>query len=225
MSKKTLGIVLLALIGLMVVLGVLAGKGQGRSGSFVVDRNSAEKMMSELVPAKGQFPDIYFDEEKLFLDETTGTYFYSLVEGSPTAYNPDIKAVVSSKASQSGEKNDRPTVYFVDGTITDDLISSNTPIDMLIFDDEKYWSCQLICTTLPLMSLEVPEGIGDVDAEMEMTLFDNESGAAMRLVNSGGTVRIRGGLSRDFAKNSYKLSLRTRSVGNSKRANNISLRP
>lgn len=207
----------------MVVLGVLVSRGQGRSGSFVVDRNTAEQMMSEKACETELFPDIYFDEEKLFLDETTGTYFYSLVEGSPTAYEPDIKAVSTIGESDAGEKNFRPRVYFIDHSITDELISSNTPIEMLICDDEKYWNCQLICTTLPLMSLEVPEGIGEVDAQMEMTLFDNESDAAMRLVTSGGTVRIRGGLSREFAKNSYKLSLRTESVGNSKRSNDISL--
>ena len=223
MSKKTLGIVLLALIGLLVVLGALAGKGQGRSGSFVVDRNTADRMMSARTPAEGLFPDIYFDEEKLFLDETSGTYFYSLVEGSPTAYEPKIKAVAAGGLSGAGEKNFRPTVYFIDETITDGLIASNTPIEMLICDDENYLKCQLICTTLPLMSLEVPEGIGDLDAEMEMTLFDNEEDSVMRLVSSGGTVRIRGGLSREFAKNSYRLSLRTESIGNSKRANNISL--
>lgn len=161
---------------------------------------------------------LYFDEQELFYDVNEKNFYYSLIEGSSTAYKPEVKL----KSPVEGVK-----VLFL-GEITKEGIERNEAIPILAYSDEYYYIYHLKCTTLPLMNIKV-DGLLEMtktkntDKIMEMTLFDNQQGAAQRLINSAGSIRIRGGSTANLAKKSYRISLTMESLGENTRANQISL--
>ena len=214
MSKKTLSIVLIIFIAALAAGAWALGRGQGRLGSAVVDADAAQSLMSERVPAEGIVPDIYFDEEKIFFDPSSDTYFYSLVEGSPSAYNPRIRASIG------GEK---AKVCLVGSGISKELMASGSAVDMLVCTEQSYFECKLICTNLPLLNIDTDPDVGEEDQSMYLTVFDNGEDAAFRLTTSDGYIRYRGGMSKAFPKKSFKLTLKTESVGGSTRKNKVSL--
>ncbi|WP_034446013.1 CotH kinase family protein [Butyrivibrio sp. AE2032] len=214
MTKKTLSILLITLLAALALTLHLTGKGQGSADSFILDQAAADTIMSERAQAKELSPDIYFDEQKLVFDSTAETFYYSLVEDSDTAYSPDIRATLGT---------DNAKVYFIGTGIFDELISTNTPIKILIASEKSYRLCNLICTTLPVMNIETKPTIGEEDQEMKLMLFDNEKDSVKRRTESQGYIRIRGGMSRAFPKNSFKLTLQKESVGHSKRKDKLSL--
>ena len=214
MSKKALAVVIVTISILLAGIVWFSGRGHGRLNSFVIDEKTAADLMSGRSLVRESAPDIYFDEEKSYLDTSSDTFYYSLVEGSKSAYNPKVRATLGGESA---------SVYFIDAGISDELISSNASISMIVCNKDSYYLCELICTTLPIISIEADEEIGEENSDMNIEVFDNSKDAARRLDQSWGYIRIRGGMSRVFPKQSYKLVLKTESLGHNSRNDNESL--
>lgn len=162
---------------------------------------------------------LIFDEERLFYDSASKTFYYSLLQGSSSAYNPRVE-IKSNYA-------DLQIAFLTDG-ITEDQIRNNRTADVLAYTEGAYCQYHLQCTTLPMMNIECigaeyPEGISDDPVSMYMTLFDNQYGSTNRVICSEGRIHIRGGSTRGYVKHGYDVALVQESVGSHLRKNDISL--
>lgn len=157
---------------------------------------------------------LFFDEQQLIFDASSDTFYYSLEEGSRSAYNPYVEI-------QSA--HEKLSVAVLDAQITAQDIREAKVYQLLAYDDQSYHEYNLVCTTLPLMNIECDTEIGDEDAAVHMTLLDNRKGAAQKFTESDGKMHIRGGSTRTYPKKGYKLSLTQESLGDNIRLNKVSL--
>ncbi len=213
--KRKIMLLLLAVSFAVLWSDVRRLQNDPKLSSRVADEESLLYSMSKLMLVEAQAPDIYFDGEKLFYDPGSHTYYYSLVEGSSSAFDPRVRLITVRENAR---------VAFTSG-ITQELIESNTPILFSVYNDVGYELFYLCCTTLPLLNVDCEsEYIGSsADEPMDITLFDNREGAPRRLVESEGLIHKRGGSSAAFPKIGYKISLKKDSVGGSRRNNTVSL--
>lgn len=214
--KDRKGQLRLALLLISLILGVIVLIASNHGVRFDSCINE-EGQIADIL--KGRTEDtelsgkLFFDEEELFFEQSTNTYYYSLIEGSSSAFNPSVRM----------KGYDAPVqVAFSEG-ISAQAIEQNTAIDMVIYTDEYYRNCKLVCTTLPIISIQSKSEIGDLAVPIEFSLYDNRKGATQRLVRSDGTAHVRGATSRSFPKKNYRISLTQKSVGNNTRQNDISL--
>ncbi len=214
MTKKSLSIIILIALALLAFLGVYQIRGEGHFADLCVDKSRAEQIMSGRTCLEDMEPDIYFDEEKLFYDSEAGAFYYSLIQGSNSSFNPRVQVISDDRKMH---------VVFPEGSITKERIAASDTIDVLLYDEKSYCIRKLFCTTLPMINIEASEEIGDLDVRMNVTVFDNEKTSRQREISSEGFVRLRGNTTRIFPKKSFKLSLRTESVGGHARNNDISL--
>lgn len=157
---------------------------------------------------------LFFDEQQLLFDASSDTFYYSLEEGSKSAYNPRVEIKSKHKAV---------SVAVLDGQITKEDIRVAKPFHMIAYDSASYYEYHLVCTTLPLMNIECGTEIGDENVPVHMTLFDNGKGAAQKFTQSDGKMHIRGGSTRMYPKKGYKFSLTQKSLGDNVRPNKVSL--
>ncbi len=165
----------------------------------IVDKEQYESIKSERYENAALFDGLIFEEEPLIYDESANTYYYSLLEKDTSATNPSIEI--------QGADN-HLEIAFLEETITDELVQNNTAIPFLIYDEEAYGEYYLKCTTLPIMNIECAvDQLSDVPTTMQMTLFDNRAGTAVRVSTSAGTLHVRGNTTTIFPKQGYRFSL------------------
>lgn len=210
MSKKSLS-VLLVIISIVLLTFV----GSFSDALNKNDFNSLQKsntQIQDIIKDKKQteselVDEIYFDGNKLFLDKTTDTLFYSLVEGSNTAYNPKVSWI------GNGVK-----VIIEDKQITDNLIENNESIEITTYKDNKYHTYNLKCTTLPLINIDVNmDSLNKEDEEllvfkeikMNFEIFDNRKDVNQRHYKYDGKINVRGNATKWYAKKGFKLELKT----------------
>jgi hypothetical protein len=142
---------------------------------------------------------LLLDEEVLLLDKDNKTFYYSLIEGDSTAYNP----YVSIEASNSNVR-----LSFCGEKITKESIRNNECIKVIAYDDDYYEEYYLRCTTLPLMNIECSTDLDNANkTPMQMYLYDNREDVRQRSITSKGTIHLRGDSSLVYPKNAYRLSL------------------
>jgi hypothetical protein len=161
----------------------------------------------------GLLESLVFNDQKLTLDTSCNTWYYSLKEQSISAYNPNVR--------YKADANVKLIIEPIE--ITDDVIADNCSIWIIAYNGMTYSEYSLKCTILPIMEIESEGDISEENTKVSMRLYDNRSNATQQVIVSEGTMHIRGGTSRSFAKTSFKLSLTKESVGNNTRTNQISL--
>lgn len=185
-----------------------------RYSECIVNEEQYEKIIAERDEVPALLSGVVFDEETLMFDSTDGTFYYSLVEGNPGAYDPGVMV----KSDITDVK-----VAFLENSITEEGIKNNQTIPFLAYTDASYTEYALKCTTLPLMNIECGVEIGDSPIPMSITLFDNRLNTVSRTTASEGTIHVRGNTTTVFPKKGYRFSLTKESVGNNVRPNQISL--
>lgn len=212
--KKYVGIIILLFsIAVLLFLGQMSLL-NSKYLECNVSANESESLVSERIEQEGLILAVEFDEQNLVYDYYANTFYYSLVEGSSSSFNPYVKVISDFE---------NVDVVFVEGEMTEDGIENNQTIRMLAYTDEYYCWYNLKCTTLPMMNIKTQQGISEDYVRMEMELFDNEKGAVTRVVTSEGIIRVRGATSSSFPKTSFRMSLRMESVGENIRQNDVSL--
>ena len=154
--------------------------------------------------------NLYFSAQKLVYDAYDHTWYYSLIEEDRDAYSPRV----------TFESSYPDVSISVSGQITEEMIRNNQPVIIHAENDQYYADYQLKCTTLPIMTLECDEDLTFDPSDMEMTVFDNRTGTAKRLIESSGTIHVRGMSSAEFPKKGLRLSL---TQENSSKKNKVSL--
>ena len=213
--KKKIGIVLLLVSGVLAVYLMCFFGGAVRFETLCVDEERYHMITDSRRYASGEelLDELFFDEQQLFFDASSDTFYYSLEEDSRSAYNPrvEIRAADGMHVAVLGER-----------ILPEDVRAAET-MQLIAYNESAYREYHLVCTTLPLMNIESDTQIGDEDVPVHMTLFDNSRGAAQRLTQSDGAMHIRGGSTRTYPKKGYKLSLTKESLGNNVRLNKVSL--
>ena len=110
-----------------------------------------------------------FNGYELFLDEESSTFYYSLIERDPDAYDPYVRMKCRSS---------RVKIYIIDGELTPESVRSNQALRFIASDGKYFREYRIRYTTLPIMNIDSDvttiEGKGK-DREMVMTLFDNRA--------------------------------------------------
>ena len=216
-EKRRICIILmlgLSVLLFFILLGSDGGAGDDFNSYIVSDKKFEAIMKSHSESDSVIVSDIIFGEEYLFLDDTDGTFYYSIIEGDKGALDPVIKIVSKEKEAN---------IAICEEQITNEMISGNKTIDFIVYTDDSYAKYKLKCTTLPLMNIEYEDEITEENTVMSMQLFDNREEAAQREVCSDGTIHVRGGSTKSYPKLGYKVSLTVNSSNGSTKKNKCAL--
>lgn len=217
--RKKIGISILVV---SVMAGIYLTCFWGRPARYsqcIVDNEQFEDIMTGREKADDLLDALNFNEETLFWDQNSRTFYYSLIEGDALAYDPMVDL-------QSGYTDTK--LAFLQKQITQEQIQQNQPIYFIAYTDEKYCDYYLKCTTLPLMNIireesDSREEILDDPVSVRIKVFDNQREASARFVSSDAMIRIRGGSTRGYPKRGYRLTLTQESLGNHTRDNDMPL--
>lgn len=213
--KKKLASALLIVSIIVLIANLMSGKGKLYSELCITYEQEQEIIEGRRVSATPLFTKILFNGYELVNDTLSNCLFYSLIENDSNAYNPNVKCI-SEKGNLS--------IAIVGNVLTDEGIASGEEHTLLIYSDKEYQYVSLVCTTLPLLSINHKEEIGDYDPVLfEMELFDNRKGATQRITAADGEIRIRGRYSRNYPKKGYRITLYETSVGENRRERKNSL--
>lgn len=216
-KKRRICIILMLGLSVLLLFILLGSDGSVGSdfNSYIVSDEEFEAIMKLYSESDSMIvSDIIFGEEYLFLDDTDGTFYYSIIEGDKEAFNPVIKIVSEEKDVNIAIREEK---------ITNEIISGNKTIDFMVYTANSYTEYKLKCTTLPLMNIDYEEEITEENTLMNMQLFDNRSGVLQREVCSDGMIHVRGGSTKSYPKLGYKVSLTVNSSNGSTKKNKCAL--
>ena len=216
-AKRNIISVVLVIISVAILAYVLYHfDNSARFSKLYVDTDEYEQIISARTRASNNLLDsVVFDDEELFFDPSTDTFYYSLQEGDSYAFNPDVKWISHNNTS----------LVILEQDITEEVIKDNCTIEMLAYNDHEYKQYNLKCTTLPLLNILCAEEIvSDTESlPMSITLFDNRKDAVSRVTYSDGTIHTRGAFSLNYPKKSLRFSLTQNSLGGNIRKNHVAL--
>ena len=220
--RRLMGAGILAVSVLAGVCLIWLSENSVRYTECIVEQQEFEKITAERVQTAGLADALIFDDEVLFFDGLSRTFYYSLVEGNESAYDPKVELI-----GRGGNLE----IAFLSDEITPEMIENNQAVAFLTYTEEEYSTYYLKCTTLPVMHIAcegIPTadeiGVDDPPRPMNMTVFDNRRGAVSRMTVSEGEINVRGASSKYYyPKKGYKISLTQKSAGDHLRANDVSL--
>lgn len=135
----------------------------------------------------------------LLQDSETGIYYYSLPRG--------VSAGTLTLEAQGAAGVQLAVVRQAEGQV----LPEGGTAELLAYTDTQVQSLTLVCTTLPLMSLQTEENADDIaqetDTPVSMTLYDNRENAGAAVVTGAGTIHVRGRGSSNYPKKGYRLCL------------------
>lgn len=199
-----LAIAVIILIGLVTAWLSARGKSTFSFPNSTLSTSSYNDLLSECTKKTSYDflhntnSEIIFDDEALIVDGNT--CYYSLLTDSKSAYSPLITLKYSSNSHS-------PNIAF-SGAITDKIISSNTPIPFIIYDDNSYFEYNLVCTTLPVMNITYEGGsLSDIDTPMSIYMYDNRLEATTHTFVADGLIHIRGNTTKNYPKKAFRLTI------------------
>jgi len=208
------------LLGLLVAGMVFAGssspfKAKSSSGASASSENKMlfsdlcvtaaeyEKLIADKASiAAPLVSEIAFNDYALLCDWAQEKWYYSLIEGNAASFDP----LVNIKSDNSKQEC---KLAFKCGGINAQTVADGKSIPIIVYNEQYYYECELICTTLPLMNIESDYGVADYgETRTRISLFDNRHDAEERIVFSEAIMHVRGNSARDFPKKGYKVSLK-----------------
>ena len=196
---RTLQILLFLSTIIAVMCSLFIFKSGTNYNKLLIDSETYDKLVATKTFSNECSYSIFFNDNEIFY-----FYLYSLVSGGINSYNPTVYVV----ASDGSEDNDYKIAFLSD--ISQDSIARGDSIPLIIYSDNYYFTSELQCTTLPVISINTFEDITDskdVKTDMEFSLFDNRNNVSDRLFSSQGQIHVRGASSMVFPKKSYRISL------------------
>ncbi|SDH57475.1 CotH protein [Pseudobutyrivibrio sp. 49] len=153
--------------------------------------------------------EIYFNDEKLLYDDVDNTFYYSVLEGSDKGLSPEVTI------TGEGIK-----LVLYGNQMSYEQIASNTPLQLILIQGSNVSITNLICTTLPIMNVEIGQDIIDsqgldltydieTDAASSIYLYDNSSDfdGPSRTIVSDSKIRKRGQTNSTNPAKGYRLTL------------------
>ncbi|MBR1471942.1 MAG: CotH kinase family protein [Lachnospiraceae bacterium] len=200
-KKKWLntGLLLLFLAAELVLLYGLTKTKTLSNCSITAERFAALREGKKESP--GLLKNISFGEEQLIHDTDTGLWYYSLPDGAAELRDPIIKFSAGVGAR----------IVFSEPEITPESIAAARPLKFLVYTPFSCEEGSIVCTTLPLLSLDFDEEAiseeDDAPTRAFLTLIDNRGDAASRITHSDASVHVRGNMTREFPKKGFRLEL------------------
>ena len=162
----------------------------------IIKSKKNKKMINELT----------FDGNALIYDSDDNNYYYSNKMEYEDSFNPLISWDSSNEIAIKETKVDN------------DFIKNNNRIELLAYNDDFYSISYLTITTLPIMNIDVYDGlIGDNDKQAEFTIYNNGSGSNNEIQDYKGEIRLRGLTTKEYPKKGFRIKLDTKA----KEDNNI----
>jgi hypothetical protein len=122
------------------------------------------------------------------------------------------------------DKNLDYEIALLDYTLTEESIENNEAVKLLVYSEDKYDEFDIYLTSLPILSLDVEKPVseeGPIGVEYQkasMSLYHSKE-----TIQSDLYIRIRGGSSRAFPKNQYRIKLREFTISGEEKLNLQSL--
>lgn len=217
MNRKITSLFLLLFTGLIILFLIVfcTPKRQLYSNIIINENDYNDIINSRKLSEESLVRNLKFNGYKLFEAED-GTYYYSMIEEETNMYNPIIDYLRTNGRINIAAKTN----------ITQDTVSRDETIELLVYTKDEYNILKIKCTTLPILNIdyEADSHISSISyTQANIYLFDNRKDASQRVITSDAKYRYRGATSLDYAKKPYRLSLYTTSLGNNKRINEMSL--
>ena len=153
---------------------------------------------------------IRFNDEKLFYDRDSDTFFYSLIENDVERFDPEVSFETFGTGIKLG---------FLETELNEQDIENNRTYDLIAYNSDSWHVYHLKCTTLPMMNIKTEHEIfGDPPVTFKMEMFDNRAEADVRYFDSVGTIHYRGASTSSYPKIGYKIKLYT-SIGKTNKRN------
>ncbi|MBP3735468.1 MAG: CotH kinase family protein [Lachnospiraceae bacterium] len=218
-TRKIITAALLLISALLLIAVFAVRREKGSFSSFLVTEDAFLHLMEDRSEDPSLLPaSVTFSDAPLFFDRPAKTCYYSLIEGAADAFDPSVFYTAAGASPGSGVR-----LAVSGGDITEAAIAEDHTWQLLFYNDTAYALCSLKCTTLPLLSLNSDQSIGDSENEMSLVLFDNRKNVLQRSVRSDGTVRLRGRTTRYLPKPGLRIKLTERSLGDNLRSRRVSL--
>lgn len=143
--------------------------------------------------------ELVFNGNRLFYDKQDSKFYYSISD----SYNPNVEY-----------NGTRYNIAFIGKEISDDSIHNNEPIKVLIYNNNNYYVCDLITTSLPLINININVALEDIEEtyqDMHFDLYDNNLNQSYE---SFGSIRTRGSNIQRHPKKSFKIKLKNKNNEN-----------
>ena len=150
---------------------------------------------------------LVFNEYNVFIDDELNRIFYSLVNGSISKYNPNISYTTNDNTCKLVVKNI---------PIVDNNINNNQYYKIMIYNDSSYHIYDLVCTDLPIVSINYNVNDRSKNKDVDVYVFDN-------LKQTSNRVFITKSLFRQIDDVYYYLMFSKFSPNNNERENIVSL--
>lgn len=217
-SRIISALFILASVAAVVCLILFKTKDRGFE-EIKIDRGEASRIESSRVDltARGSGAlgevSVLFNGHAIFCDRSGLTYYYSLPENSSSAYRPDVEV--------KSDANDVKIALLDD--ITDGHIAASEPLEAILYNEEAYQKIRIVCTALPIISIDTKGAIGEEYVGMTMRVFDSRADASHRVLNCDGKIRVSEITRADSDRQSYRIEASEISLGGNTREYKIGL--
>ena len=213
-KKKIYGLILLVFSVFALLLLTNKSLGSKRLNDLKLSDDQALGIMAAREDKSFENISLKLDGNMAFLEKSTDSFFYSMIENHATAMNPLIHVIGKDQGLKAA---------FYGRALSKESVENNEALKLIVYNDKYFHEYKLVTTTLPIMNLDCKKEISEEDSKMEMTLYDNRANSSSRVIKSDGLIRFRGATTLYYPKKGLKLSLTQKSVGNNRRNNDISL--
>lgn len=212
MNKKGLLITIIVITAVIMLL-IIVLNNQISYKKLSVDSTKWESIINSRTESTNlALKSIKFNDYNLLIDENSSSLYYSVIDNISNKYEPDV----SFEASSNDIK-----IAVLEDEITDEKIAENHQFQIVIYNDKEYRLYNLICTNLPILSINYNENTSkNNDIPMNIYLFNNSGSSVNKVVRSKGKLNI---VKSDNEKKDYSFSLFQESLGRNERENNISI--
>lgn len=209
MKRNVVGIIIGAISLVLFFVALSFSTPQTKYANARTSYDAIQAIIDSRQEAKNSLTTgIKFNGRKLYYADQNDTWYYSILEGDPNAYNPSIQLDTGGLHIAFANNNE----------LSEELIKSSGKIDFVIYDNQYYSQYKLVATTLPIIEIDhQAEQVSEYDTSMSFELFDNRKEALKNVVQSKGKIRLHGSTATLFEKKSYRLELSYESVGNHNR--------
>lgn len=181
----------------LLVLLLLSGSVLGSAGA---SSESEGFIMSDITDSRTELSSLqeplFFDQTELVFDDSTNRFLWSV---RSSQFHSSLSPVVRT------EEMSDTVLVFTDSLPSLSDLRQSPSVGFMIYDDSQYYLGNVVITTLPIVRIFCDEFIGDEYVKGKIQVWDPDSAT---LTESETLLKIRGGNTRKFSKNSYRVSLK-----------------
>ncbi len=209
MKRNVVGIIIGAISLVLFFVALSISTPQTKYANARASYDAIQSIIDTRQEAKNSLTTgIKFNGRKLYFASQDSTWYYSILEGDPNAYNPSIQLDTGGLQIAFANNNE----------LSENSVKNSGKIDFIVYDNQYYSYYKLVATTLPIITIDhSADQISEYDTNIDFELFDNRKIATKNIIQSIGTIRLHGSTATKFDKKSYRLDLHYKSVGNHNR--------